>query len=122
MLLVNPPWVTKLRFGNPLAKLVQNKTLSRLFSTGTVVWGYVIQANGELFYHPPSDEAYANDRPGEVVFSLDRDIQLPLQLSYVAMKIGSTRNAEELEPMWRRWADYLNAETTRIVGWEVPIQ
>lgn len=40
LLLVNPPWVTKLRFGDALSKLVQNNTLRNLFRTGDVVWGH----------------------------------------------------------------------------------
>ena len=121
MLLVNPPWVTKLRFGDALAKLVQNSTLRRLFRTGDVVWGHIIQANVELFSPAPSVDSYTYDRPGELVFSLGtRGAATPEQLEHVASELGGLKCVDELDDELQSWADYLNAETVRVVGRQVP--
>jgi hypothetical protein len=120
-LLVNPPWVTKLRFGDALAQLVQNKTLRKLFRTGDVVWGHIIQANVELFAPAPSVASYTYDRPGEIVFSPEPDVVVtPQQLEHVASELAGLKYAEDLDPELQSWADYLNAETTRVVGKQVP--
>ncbi len=86
MLLVNPPWLTRLRFGDALARLIQNKTLRALFREGVVVWGHVIQANLELFNPAPWSDSYTYDRPGEIVFSFDQGAHVPQQLSHVAAR------------------------------------
>ncbi|QDV25778.1 hypothetical protein [Aureliella helgolandensis] len=121
MLLVNPPWVTKLRWGDALAKLVQNRTLRRLFSKGKIVWGHVIQANDELYLPAPSVDSYTYDRAGELVFSLDDSVEPPpSQLERVAVALAGLRYASELDSELQPWADYLDAETTRVVGKQVP--
>lgn len=121
MLLVNPPWVTKLRFGDALSKLVQNNTLRGLFRTGEVVWGHVIQANVELFAPAPSVDSYTYDRAGEVVFSLDkRAVVTPRQLEHIASELVGLKHVRDLDSQLQPWADYLNAETTRVVGRQVP--
>ena len=121
MLLVNPPWITKLRFGDALAKLVQNTTLRRLFRTGRIVWGHVIQANDELFTPAPSMDSYTYDRAGEIVFSLeDRVIVTPGHLEHVASELSGLKDVDDLDGELQSWADYLNAETTRVAGWQVP--
>jgi hypothetical protein len=120
-LLVNPPWVTKLRFGDSLAQLVQNGTLRTLFRHGDVVWGHVIQANVELFESPPSEESYTFDRPGELVFSPFADgADTPLHLEEVAGHLAGLRDAPDLDAELQPWADYLLAETERVVGKRVP--
>ncbi len=121
MLLVNPPWVTKLRFGDVLAKLVQNNTLCGLFKTGIVVWGHVIQANEELFTPSPSLDSYTYDRAGEVVFEVHGGtLGTPLELERVAKELGSLKYSDDLDSELQPWADYLTAETVRVVGWQVP--
>lgn len=121
MLLVNPPWITKLHFRDALARLVQNSTLRRLFGTGVVVWGHVIQANGDLYSPAPSEESHTFDRPGEVVFSfIDRDLVTPTQLAHTASELAGLRNLDGLGSELQPWADYLSAETIRVVGKEVP--
>ena len=121
MLLVNPPWVTKLSFGNALAKLVQNGTLRDLFKTGSVTWGHVIQANEELFSAAPDSDSYTYDRAGEVVFGVHRDrLQSPLDLQSVSDKLASLKYSCDLDSDLQPWADYLVAETIRVVGWQVP--
>lgn len=121
MLLVNPPWVTKLSFGNALAKLVQNRTLRRLFNTGMVTWGHVIQANDELFSHAPDSDSYTYDRAGEVVFGLQGEmLQTPVYLQLVSNKLASLKYSDDLDFELQPWADYLLAETIRVVGWQVP--
>ncbi len=123
MLLVNPPWLTKLRFGDALAKLVQNNTLRRLFKTGMVVWGHVIQANEELYSPAPSSDGYTYDRAGEVVFQVHGDsLQTPLELQRVAIALASLKYADALGSELQCWADYLTAETVRVVGWQVPVR
>ena len=120
-LLVNPPWITRLRFGNPLARLVQNSTLRDLFRDGSVVWGYVIQANEELLEPSPRDESYTYDRPGEIVFSPTDNAKItPEHLEQVAKFLSALRRTGKLDPELQSWADYLNAETTRVVGKPVP--
>lgn len=122
MLLVNPPWLTKLRFGDALAKLVQNNTLRRLFKAGVVVWGHVIQANEELFAPAPSCEGYVYDRAGEVVFQVQGgSLQTPLELQRVARTLASLKYSDAIGSELQCWADYLTAETVRVVGWQVPI-
>ena len=121
LLLVNPPWVTKLRFGDALATLVQNNTLRKLCCTGDVVWGHVIQANLELFSPAPSVASYTYDRPGELVFSPGSDVAVsPQHLARVASELVGLKYAEDREPELQPWADYLNAETVRVVGKQVP--
>lgn len=121
MLLVNPPWVTKLRLGDALARLVQNRTLRRLFRNGKIVWGHVIQANGELYEPAPAVDSYTYDRAGELVFSLDdRVVCGPGQLERIAVQLAGLRCAAELDSELQPWADYLNAETARVVGRQVP--
>ncbi len=121
MLLVDPPWVTKLRFGDALAKLVQNSTLRDLFKTGIVVWGHVIQANEELFSPAPPCDSYIYDRAGEVVFDVHcGTLQTPLDLQCVAGELASLKYSDDLNPELQPWADYLIAETVRVVGWQVP--
>jgi hypothetical protein len=120
-LLVNPPWITKLYFRDPLAQLVQNSTLRNVFRNGTVVWGYVIQANAELFEPSPSAESYTFDRPGEIVFSpLGGGAVTPQELEPVASRLAGLRDAKKLNAELQSWADYLLAETTRVVGKPVP--
>lgn len=121
MLLVNPPWITKLHFRDALARLVQNGTLRRLFGDGTVVWGHVIQANAELYSPAPSEASHTYDRPGEVVFSLDDPAWVtPKDLGQVATELAGLKRLDRLDSELQPWADYLNAETTRVVGWMVP--
>ncbi|GEM_PF-1347705 len=121
MLLVNPPWITRLRFGDALARLVQNRTLRQLFRTGHIVWGHVIQANDELFTPAPSTDSYTYDRAGEIVFVPDAgEVVTPSILAAVAGGLVELRFASEVDTELEPWADYLNAETTRVVGWRVP--
>jgi len=121
MLLVNPPWVTKLRLGDVLAKLVQNNTLRRLFRDGDIVWGHVIQANLELFEPAPSIDSYTYDRPGEIVFSLDDPaVATPSLLEQVASYLAALKYVGGLDIELQPWAEYLNAETIRVVGKQVP--
>jgi hypothetical protein len=120
-LLVNPPWFTKLRFGDSLARLVQNGTLRALFRQGDIVWGHVIQANTELYEPPPSEESYTFDRPGELVFSPRVDsAETPLHLGEVARHLAGLRDASDLDAELQPWSDYLFAETERVVGRRVP--
>ncbi len=119
-LLVDPPWITKLRFGDPLAKLVQNNTLRNLFRKGVVVWGHIIQANIELFDPAPSRDSYTYDRPGELVFFRHSAKSVPRDLERIASRLAALKTAENLSTELQQWADYLNAETTRVVGRCVP--
>ncbi|TWT66601.1 hypothetical protein CA85_26980 [Allorhodopirellula solitaria] len=120
-LLVDPPWVTKLRFGDPLAKLVQNSTLRSLFRTGVVVWGHIVQANNELFEPAPSRESYTYDRPGELLFSRQSTSSSPAKLEWIASELAGLRSTPNLGSELQSWADYLDAETTRVVGRCVPM-
>lgn len=121
MLLVNPPWVTKLRFGDALAKLIQNTSLRGLFRTGNLVWGHVIQANVDLFAPAPTDDSYTYDCPGELVFSMDSlAVATPRLLESVASELAGLRDDIDLDGELQPWADYLNSETTRVVGKQVP--
>lgn len=119
-LLVDPPWITKLHFRDPLAKLVQNNTLRNLFRSGVVVWGHIIQANIELFDPAPSRDSYTYDRPGELVFFHHSANSMPRDLERVATELAGLKTAPNLSFELQQWADYLNAETTRVVGRCVP--
>ncbi|HBJ35015.1 MAG TPA: hypothetical protein DDZ51_09695 [Planctomycetaceae bacterium] len=120
-LLVHPPWLSKLRLGDSLAKLIQNSTLRSLFRNGQVTWGHVVQANQDLFEPMPLTESYIYDRPGEILFSpFDSEVVTPEYLQSLARKIGSLRRAQGLDAEMQSWANYLNAETTRVVGKPVP--
>ncbi len=119
-LLVNPPWVTKFRFGDPLAKLVQNKTLRNLFRNGVVAWGHIVQANIELFDAAPSRDSYTYDRPGELLFALNSKTGTPSNLERIAGELAGIKTAPNLDGERQQWADYLNEETTRVVGRRVP--
>lgn len=121
MLLVNPPWLTRFRFGDALAKLVQNGTLRELFGTGVVTWGHVIQANAELYSPAPASDSYTYDRAGEVVFEIHGDsLGVPLDLQRVADDLAGLKDRSDLGADLQVWADYLTAETVRVVGWQVP--
>lgn len=120
-LLVHPPWITKLRLGDSLAKLIQNGTLRNLFRNGEIVWGCVVQANQDLFEPAPSTDSYVFDRPGEILFSLPGgEPASPDFLRAIANKIGGLRRAQGLDAELQSWANYLNEETTRVVGKPVP--
>ncbi|WP_417730618.1 hypothetical protein [Rosistilla oblonga] len=121
-LLVDPPWVTKLRFGDPLAKLVQNRTLRTLFRTGIVIWGHIVQANNELFEPAPSSESYTYDRPGELLFSPRDTSGTPGTLDRIASELFGLKTESSLDGELQAWAEYLNAETTRVVERRVPVQ
>ncbi|WP_417736862.1 hypothetical protein [Rosistilla oblonga] len=121
-LLVDPPWVTKLRFGDPLAKLVQNRTLRTLFRTGVVIWGHIVQANNELFEPAPSSESYTYDRPGELLFSPRDTSGTPGTLDRIASELFGLKTESSLDGELQAWAEYLNAETTRVVERRVPVQ
>ncbi len=120
-LLVNPPWITKLHFGDALAKLVQNSTLRNIFRNGHVVWAHIIQANMELYSPAPPDDSYTYDRPGELVFSpgVSRFVA-PSVLEDVASELAGLKYAPNIGADLQPWADYLNAEMTRVAGWQVP--
>lgn len=120
-LLIHPPWLTKLRLGDSLAKLIQNSTLRDLLRNGRVAWGHVVQANQDLFQPVPLTESCIYDRPGEILFStFDSEAASPEYLQPIAHKIGNLRRAQGLDAELQSWANYLNAETTRVVGKPVP--
>ncbi len=122
-LLVHPPWLTKLRLGDSLAKLIQDSTLRNLFRNGRLAWGHVVQANQDLFEPVPPTDSYVYDRPGEILFSpFTSEAVSPEYLQPIAHKIGSLRRADGLDPELQSWANYLNAETIRVVGKPVPMR
>jgi uncharacterized protein len=93
-----------------------------LLQGGKVVWAHIIQANNALF------ESGTSNCPAEVVFDPAGTL-LPVDLAPVAKQLYALRarlptlnqhNPAE-RPLWEI-ANYLEAETTRVFGLEVPAQ
>ncbi|MDR3351632.1 MAG: hypothetical protein LBO00_01165 [Zoogloeaceae bacterium] len=98
---------------DPLIESICN--FPTLLRTGRVVWGALIQANGDLL------QPGSRDLPAEVVYSIDGSVQ-PNALTSVAQALFALR--QQLPPQADdalcRCANYLNAQTQRVFGWPVP--
>ena len=89
--------------------------LKNVLRDGTVVWGQIIQANGQLF--SDGDE----DCPGELLYSLEDSRRVDVEyLKGLAHKLyslkGTTPDHDELAGI----ADYLTDEMIRVYGLVVP--
>ncbi len=108
----------------PMCKLLKTSRQRSIFRDGQVVWGHVIQANNVLW--EPSETAgpgneEADDAPGELVFSLDVTGRVtPPELETIAEELASLRGEDFDDPELQKFADYLEAETVRAFGWNVP--
>lgn len=110
--LTKPLWLRL----NPFEEL---RTLFRnqrtLLADGTVVWGYIIQANCLLY------EAGNDNCPGEIVYSLDKDNGVDhVYLAQVASELYSLKGTRPSDPELLRIAEYLTDETIRVFGLAVP--
>ncbi|MDR2677922.1 MAG: hypothetical protein LBB51_00600, partial [Zoogloeaceae bacterium] len=98
---------------DPLNASIHN--FPTLLRKGQVVWGTLIQANGDLF------KPGTGNLPAEVVYSIDGSVP-PEVLMPVAQALFALR--KQLPP-WaddalKKCANYLNAEIVRAFGWPVP--
>ncbi|MEO1614920.1 MAG: hypothetical protein AAFV88_03665 [Planctomycetota bacterium] len=114
-------WVYGLLFFSPICKLLKSSRQKSIFGRGKVVWAHVIQANTMLWEpHEPTPED-DGDAPGELVFSLDTTGRVtPESLKPIAEELAGTRGQTMGDPDLQRIADYLEAETVRVFGWDVP--
>lgn len=117
-------WMYALMFFIPICKLLKNSRQRSIFRLGQVVWGHIIQANGALW--SPSETAgpgneEADDAPGELVFSLDVAGRVtPDYLEPIAENLAALRTQGPVDAELKPIADYLEAETVRVFGWNVP--
>ncbi|WP_146404029.1 hypothetical protein [Planctomycetes bacterium CA13] len=119
-------WICGWLFFIPLCKLLKNSRQREIFRKGKVVWAHIIQVNDTLFTQSLSGGAGDqddDDAPGELVFSLDTSGRCtPETLMPIADKIGMLRGQNLSDPELKRIGDYLEAETVRAFGWNVPKQ
>lgn len=110
--LPQPLWL-RLDPTEPLKTLCQHQRT--LLAEGTVVWGYIVQANYRL-------SQVGNDHcPGELVYSLDEDSDVDhVYLGHVAESLGSLKGTTPADPELLRIAEYLTDETIRVFGLAVP--
>ena len=109
-----------LLFWIPMCKLLKPSRQRDIFRNGVVVWGHIIQANMVLF-SPSNDDG--DDAPGELVFAVDPSSRVtPEYLEGVAENLGSLRGSQNGSAELDRIGAYLEAETVRAFGWQVPKQ
>ena len=107
-----------LLFWIPMCKLLKGSRQREIFRDGVVVWGHIIQANMVLF-SPSQDQG--DDAPGELVFAVDPSSRVtPEYLEGVAERLGSLRGSQNGNPELDQIGAYLEAETVRAFGWNVP--
>jgi hypothetical protein len=107
-----PSWLAE-EPDDRLSTIFRNATA--VFRHGTIVWGYVVQAN-RLMYEPGDD-----DCPGELVYSLaDAHRVTPDYLHHVASRLSSLKGTEPSDPALAQIADYLTDELIRVYGLPVP--
>lgn len=111
-------------FFEPLCRRLNDSRQRLIFQRGQVVWGHIIQANGELWgpIEPGADADWHN-RPGELVFSNDDSGRVtPEFLEPIAERIGGLRGDDHDDPELDKIGNYLEAQTVRAFGWDVPKQ
>lgn len=114
-------WVYGFLFFVPLCKLLKSSRQKSIFRQGNVVWAHVIQANNVLWEPPDPTPEDNGDAPGELVFSLDTTGRVtPPYLESLAEKLGETRGQSFADPEIMKIGNYLDAETVRAFGWDVP--
>ncbi len=105
--IVSSPWILMSRF----KALIEEQDV--LFSEGRVVWGTIVQANGNLFY-PGKD-----DLPAVILYSLDENIDSnPKIIKKVAgglYRIKGKKTDKDLQ----EFSDKLKSERT--TEWKIPI-
>lgn len=116
-------WAYWLLFFVPICKLLKSSRQRSVFRHGKVVWAHVIQANNVLWDPPDPTHEDNGDAPGELVFSLDVGGRVtPVYLEPLAERLAQTRGQPLGDAELRRIGDYLDAETVRVFGWNVPKQ
>ena len=97
--------------GSRFKVLIEDQDI--LFSEGSVVWGTIIQANGNLFY-PGLD-----DLPAVILYSLDKKIDsdptIILKVARGLAKIKGKKTDKDLQ----EFSDMLKSEHTR--KWKIPV-
>ncbi len=92
------------------------KNLGRLWATGELVWGHIVQANRLLF--DPNDP---HNCPAEVVYSAQPGAPVhPPLLAKVAHELYSLKSTRPKAPSLRAIADHLTDEHTHRIHWTVP--
>lgn len=97
---------------DPLARLRTDSP--KLLRAGRVVWGAIVQANGNL-----SDPTFLECAPGEIVYDpmgkVDR-----IDLYHVGRRLRELGSAAQSDPSLEIYGNHLRAETSRIFGWLTP--
>ena len=107
-----PEWLRGDR-ADPMNLLFQHFDL--LLEHGTVVWGYIIQANSMMFEDGPLD------CPGDVVYTLADPLRVnPEYLEHVRNKIADLKGTVPRDPALAPIANHLTDEVTRVFGLPVP--
>ena len=108
-----PDWV----IGSPGEQLATHfNHLELTFREGKVVWGYLLQANSQLF------ENGVHDCPGELLYSIEDSPEEanPATLAPIAHEVTALKGTGTTDPELAPIGDYLTDEMIRVFGLDVP--
>lgn len=92
------------------------KKHDEILENGAVVWGYLVQANLEMF------ESGESDLPGDMVFSFESyEIMSPEYLSEVAGRVSSLKGIDPDDRLLQPIAEHLTDEYQRAYGFKIPM-
>ena len=87
----------------------------KLFDTGQIVWGHIVQANSQLF------EKGTSNCPAQMVYSLDPLVDSnPELLMLVAERLFDLKGTKPADSELAPFAERITDEYSREFGWEVP--